>query len=432
MTESDVKVVERKFERIKMNKENSVLRTVYIKKNKKGRSVIDPILTRVPDFNKFPNTDIKTPFKLQKAYNLPTVIPKDPSKRVKVGVLEPFYSDRCQQELDVYAQVHGLPPNKLILHFWNEDAKYGHLDFVPRATKTTHISMCIQAIYSTNPYAEIHVFNVPDLRKIWTRRALEKAGELGVHMVTQSYGAWHNVKDKNPHHLEEILEKYPNMLNFAAVGNGGKIKDAIANPSATRHYLSIGCSHLYFDPNDTNYRRLHEGASPGSSHGPCGPITPKPEWQKKISVLDKYPNKHCPDFVAFGNGVSVFSIVPIWVPDPKFPEDEKKRIWIRDTYVWGRGGATSQSSPIACGMLSLVNQALLNADKPTLTLEDLNKLFSDKEQASQCFYDITEIGQQPGWTRSIFRNLPHQGFDLVTGWGVPKIDQMISYFLNNK
>jgi hypothetical protein len=431
MTESDMKVVDRKFKRIKMNKENSVLRTVYIKKNKKGRSVIDPVLTRVPDFNTKQNKDIKTPFKLQKAYNLPTVIPNDPSKRVKVGVLAPFYSDRCQQELDVYAQVHGLPPNQLIFHFWNENAKYGDLDYIPRATETNHISMCIQAIYSTNPYAEIHVFNVPDLRKIYTERALEKAGELGVHMVTISYGSTHDINDPGPDNLDPILVKYPNMLNFASVGNGGQIRDHIVNPSATRHFLSIGCSHLHFDPNDTNYRRLHEGANPNSGHGPCGPVTPKPEWQKKISALNRYPNKHCPDFVAFGNGVSFFSIVPIWVADPREPNDEKRRVWRSDSYVWGRGVGAGQSSPIACGMLSLVNQALLNANKPTLTLAHLNRLFSNSNQVKRCFYDIKEIGKEPGWKRSMFKNLPHQGFDLVTGWGVPKIDQMISYFLNN-
>ncbi len=427
-----MKLVDNKFIPIKTTEKNGTLRTFYVSKNNNGRSVIDPITTNVPDFHNHPNLFIKTPHKLQKAYRLPTVKPKDPSKRVKVGVLEPFYSDRCQQELDVYAQVHGLPPNKLIFHFWNEDADIEDHDYVPKTDVLTHISMCIQAVYATNPYAEIHVFNVPDLRLKYTQRALEKAGELGVHMVTLSYGIGHNINSTGPYNLDSILEKYPNMLNFASAGNSGQIKDAIMNPSASRYFLSIGCSQMYFNKYHTNYRRLHEGASPGSSHGPCGPISPKPEWQSKIKELNVYANKHCPDFVTFGNGLSVFSIVPESVPDKQFPNDRKKRKFIKYNYVWGRGGATSLASPIACGMLSLVNQALLNANKPTLTLAHLNRLFCNSNQVRRCFYDITEIGQRiDDWEEGIYRNLPKPGYDLITGLGVPKIEEMISFFLYN-
>jgi hypothetical protein len=392
----------------------TVPKIVHIKKTRNGRSVIDPVLTNVPNFDIDPNTDIKTPKKLKVAYDIPTVKPIDPSKRVKVGVFEPYFSDRCQQELDVYGQVHGLPPNKLIFHFWNPDAKPGDHDYVPETARTTHISMCIQAVYAVNPYAEIHVFNVPGLRLKYTLRALERAGELGIHMVTLSYGGGHN-RNLKEDIVDPILKKYPNMLNFASIGNNGLVKDSIMNPSATRYFLSIGCSHLHFDKK--TYKRVHEGASPGSSHGPCGPMTPKPEWQYDINECDRYKNKHCPDFVVFGNGLSIFAMEPV-----------NRNGKITYNYNWGRGGATSLASPIACGLFSLVNQALLNDGKESLTLDDINRLLTNRSTTRKTFFDIEEIGRQPGWVKEGFRNLPNGDFDIVTGIGVPRVKEIIKFF----
>ena len=394
----------------------TVSKIVHIKKKtRNSRTATQPVLTMVPNFDAEPNTDIKTPKKLKVAYDIPTVKPKDPSKRVKVGVLEPFYSDRCQQELDVYGQVHGLPPNKLIFHFWNADAKPEDHDYVPETTRTNHISMCIQAVYATNPYAEIHVFNVPGLRLKYTLRALERAGELGIHMITMSYGGGHN-RNISEDIVDPILKKYPNMLNFASIGNNGLARDHILNPACTRYFLSIGCSHLHFDK-DT-YKRVHEGASPGSSHGPCGPMTPKPEWQEDIQECDRYKNKHCPDFVVFGNGLSIFCMEPV---------NQNGKV-IKYNYTWNRGGATSLASPIACGLFSLVNQSLLNAGKQSLTLNDINRLLTNRSTTRKTFYDITEIGQQPGWVKEGFRDLPNRDFDIVTGIGVPKVKEIIKFF----
>ena len=76
-------------------------------------------------------------------------------------------------------------------------------------------------------------------------------------------------------------------------------------------------------------------------------------------------------------------------------------------------GGTSVATPIWAGLMALVNQARLAAGKSTLGM--LNpRLYRPKPEAA--FRDITDGNN--GYPAEV-------GYDLVTGWGAPRMNIML-------
>ncbi len=91
---------------------------------------------------------------------------------------------------------------------------------------------------------------------------------------------------------------------------------------------------------------------------------------------------------------------------------------MRFVVTWGGGNVlldgTSCATPTASSVLSLVNDALLAAGKPTLGF--LNPLLY-KSLGAAAFTDVT-VGSASGCNRAGFP--AKTGWDPVTGWGTPK------------
>ena len=133
----------------------------------------------------------------------------------------------------------------------------------------------------------------------------------------------------------------------------------------------------------------------GGSGGGLSREFPTPSYQKSVRVSGQsLPSRGVPDVAADANPQTGVTIIL----------DGKPVVF----------GGTSVAAPIWAGLMGLVNQARLAAGKSTLGW--LNpRLYRPGPEAS--FRDIT-VGNNCGFSTEV-------GYDLVTGWGAPRMNILL-------
>jgi subtilase family serine protease len=152
-------------------------------------------------------------------------------------------------------------------------------------------------------------------------------------------------------------------------------------------------------------------------------FSPRPTWQEDVVAAylknpganlppaGKFPasNRGYPDVSAAGDQLLTYIG---GVPQP----------------TWG----TSASTPIFAGVITLLNDALLNAGKPRLGF--LNPLLYKMAAACpDCFWDVTDgsnaCGADVGCSSQCSGYSAVSGWDAASGLGTPRFDKMLKYVL---
>ncbi len=175
---------------------------------------------------------------------------------------------------------------------------------------------------------------------------------------------------------------------FPVNGSLAKVADF---PATSPDVTAVGGTTLVLNANGSvsSETGWSGDGSLGGSGGGLSSVFPTPSYQSSLEL----PSRGVPDVAADANPATGVTIV------------------LNGTDVVF--GGTSVATPIWAGLMGLVNQARLAAGKSTLGLLD-PRLYRPRPEAA--FRDIT-VGNN-GYPAEV-------GYDLVTGWGAPRMNIML-------
>ncbi len=204
---------------------------------------------------------------------------------------------------------------------------------------------------------------------------------------------------------------HPGITFFASSGDSGT---PAGWPATSPNVVGVGGTTLTL--NSSNNRSTETGWM-GSGGGYSSVYSTEPSYQSTYAASSYVQN-------TLGNTVLLDS--PRGAPDVSFDADPNTGVAVYDSYPyegapldWVEVGGTSAAAPQWAGLMALVDQgrgALGSLDGPSQTLPALYQLGANASTYNNDFYDVTSGGN----------GLPAKvGYDLVTGLGSPKANNLI-------
>jgi subtilase family serine protease len=339
-------------------------------------------------------------------YQVPSVVPSENSRVVKIAIIIAFHYPEIQQDLDV---------------FWKSEQNFGPSSQAPKINVYTfegatvnndwNMEECldVQTIASLNPCAEIWIIeaktnSVPDLVD-----AINYANNVvNADIVSMSIG----VDDS------EFISKFNYIFN---------------NPN----------------PNDPNNYKCFVSASGDTNNVAWPPISPSVVGVGGTSLMWRPTSANPFNRIEYtwdkaGSGYSQFVSKPYYqnnvnnttqrcTPDVSMIANPKTGFFIYFKGTWTAVGGTSLSAPFFAGVLSIANQMRFNLNKAPLTsvynenniyplnIQHImyNIIYPNETLYKQCFTDIVKgiDGQF----------IAKPGYDIATGLGSPNAAKFCAF-----
>jgi len=339
-------------------------------------------------------------------YQVPSVVPSENSRIVKIAIIAGFHYPEIQEDLNV---------------FWKSEQNFGPSSQAPKiniytfegATVNSHWNMeeCldVQTIASLNPCAEIWIVeaksnSIPDLID-----AINYANiVINADVISMSIG----VDDS------EFISKFNYIFNNPNPNDPSNYKcfvsssgdtNNVAWPPISPSVVGVGGTSLMWRPTSTNpFNRLEytwDKAGSGYSQ-----FVSKPYYQNNVNNT----TQRC-------------------TPDVSMIASPKTGFFIYFKGNWAAVGGTSLSAPFFAGVLGIANQMRFNLNKNPLTtvysenntyplfIQDImyNIIYPNETLYKQCFTDIIkgidgEFVAKPG-------------YDIATGLGSPNVSNFCTF-----
>jgi hypothetical protein len=354
------------------------------------------------DIVQLPN--VLTPAKLAQYYKIPSVPPRESARKTRVGIITVFISNndritRVREDLKLYCDEYKSTINYANISVNFESMGVSSTVFSVYTEHYNQLTCSMQTILSINPYADIYVVSARDLSVQSMALAIERACTLGCEIVKINYlNADSNsfLESTKQRGLEPVFTKYPNVLFVTEVGI------SLCYPSTSGRVLSVSSTTVNI--NDAG-KILSEQSTLLQGVGESSDLTAMPPYQRRISQLSNFKFRCVPDVSAPGDNLFV--------------------TYSMSQLKYQRGAKVSAS--IVVGMFSLLNQRRINNNLPAITLGNLHTIFR-RSDVSNFFYDISAGKSLDQRNQKLYT--AQKGFDVCTGFGVPKISQFINNFGN--
>jgi subtilase family serine protease len=322
-----------------------------------------------------------TPLQIKKAYSIDSILPAIGTRRTIVTIITAYNNPYLIRDVTKFGEIFKLPPCMLkIYNFSNRFEKSW-------AIETT---LDVQWVYAINPYAEIRVI---------------QATSSSFKHITNAIKFSNNKNNFNPQIDTDILN-----MSFGINDNGGLSShnyftnnntiyiassgdsNTVSFPSSSTNVLAIGGTSLNLN-NDNN--RFSEKVWKFSGCGYSKSFT-RPSYQPKISNNNL---KITPDFSCVADPITGCYVVI-------------------NQKLYSLGG-TSLSSPICCGIFSLLTQQRLNSKryKYTSVINRFNSIQPFLYKNINCFFDVTQ-GSSGDYNAT-------SSFDIASGLGVINFKKIV-------
>ena len=311
-----------------------------------------------------------------------------------IAIVSAFDAPTIRRDLETFSTEFSLTiPTKDTFQVYYATKKRPQFD----AGWATETSMDVQWAHAIAPDAKIIVVEAASNDTKDLDRAIDRAIELlqptgGV--VSMSFGGPEIFADAS----EDIrfhTAKTANISFLAASGDDGA---EVSYPGASPYVLSVGGTHLELDNAGaaTKAEKVWSGSGGGMSA-----FFSRPDYQSGVTSGS---TRLVPDVAAIADAETPTSIFNS-SPDA------------RGNSGWDDGYGTSLSTPIWAGIVALVNEQRVAADKDLIG-NRLNEAVYSVAQSDYAanFHDI--ITGTNGYQAQV-------GYDKVTGWGSPKADSLV-------
>jgi len=339
-------------------------------------------------------------------YQVPSVVPSENSRIVKIAIIAGFHYPEIQEDLDV---------------FWKSEQNFGPSSQAPKiniytfegATVNSDWNMeeCldVQTIASLNPYAEIWIVeaksnSVPDLIDAINYANLV----INADVISMSIG----VDDSEFISNFNCIFNNPNPndpSNYKCFVSSSGDTNNVAWPPISQSVVGVGGTSLMWRPTRTNpFNRLEytwDKAGSGYSQ-----FVSKPYYQNNVNNT----TQRC-------------------TPDVSMIANPKTGFFIYFKGNWAAVGGTSLSAPFFAGFLSISNQMRFNLNKLPLTsvynenniyplnIQHImyNIIYPNETLYKECFTDIVKgiDGQF----------IAKPGYDIATGLGSPNAAKFCAF-----
>lgn len=328
-----------------------------------------------------------TPQQIKKAYSFDET---STGQGVKIAVIEAYYNDFLQADLDTFCEQFNLPKRDVNITFPD-----GKADFTLQSW-ITESSLDVQWIRALAPMAQIDVIFAKSDSAEDMFSAVQSAVNMGADVVCMSFG---NAEFTSQGEYTQYLVNSKRVF----VASAGDTAGIAIYPSTSPAVLSVGGTSLEISQNGQRLSR--ESAWHFGGGGPSK-FANIPAWQSVFSPISSMSGgrRATPDvsfYADMNTGVSIYLT--------NGPE--------------GKGWTTSGGTSFSCAALSAVCACILQNAPPSLSpSQNIMAYFYalaggtryDFEQ--QYFTDIT--------TGSNVRFSAGPGWDFCTGLGSPRVDRL--------
>jgi len=284
---------------------------------------------------------------------------------------------------------------------------------------------------------EIHIFpystanaNENGKKKILTniKDYLILSRKLGINVISCSYGSYINVTDDED---DAIFKDFSDITICVASGDNGGCSNTTLNsdacdkmtsyPSYSKYVLSVGGTQFTSTvqsqiPNDTLQQQAWFKApgltkfGGGSGGGGISPLS-RPKWQQGANLDNFKQNRLVPDVAGLAQSRW---FLPVSTQQIKTNSDGSSTIPL--------SGGTSAVAPMYAAFFIIVNQEREKQNKPPIGFVN-NHLYELQFKNQNLFGDIVKGNITAGYEAK-------GKYDLTSGLGIPKFDNMLKYLTN--
>jgi kumamolisin len=365
-----------------------------------------------------------TPAEVAQHYDFPA----EPAAGAKVGIIE-FGGAYLPQELDAFVKRYGLtPPAMTIIDVGLKPPTVAEIEQLPKEEadfiigEAIEVMMDIEVVAGQCPGAEIVVYFANFDERGWIRliNRLVKERDGAPHVLSISWGAPEDdPKGWSRAAVEAISERLGILARMGVTvcvasgddGSGDAVEDNRAHvdfPASSPYVLSVGGTMLEGGTDvvwweDPGHRTPHGG---GATGGGVSEVFPRPAWQDvDVESMNSPPGggRIVPDVAALAG--SPFYALAI-------PAQEQFN------------GGTSAAAPLWASLIATA-LALGKPSKGPTFLTPLLYEGGSKPRGETACTDVKE-GQNASQPNPGFGYKSKNGYDAVSGWGVPKGTDLVA------
>jgi subtilase family serine protease len=342
-----------------------------------------------------------TPLQMREAYGF-NKVPNQGQGQV-IGIVDAFDDPNIEADLGVFSTQFSLPActtqngcfQKLKVGNPPGDTGWG-----------VEISLDVEQAHSLAPRAKVLLVEANSNSFDDLLAAVDAAVANGATQVTMSWSGG----DFNGEQDYDFHFQVPGVTFMSSTGDGGH---GVGYPAASPYVIAVGGTALHL-------ATAVPPANPfGSDYGN------ETGWSGSGGGISSFePGQAYQNGIFAGCGSSGHRCVP----DISSDASPATGVPVYDTYgapQWQEVGGTSLSSPDWSGVFAVVNSSRVAAGKSTLqeALPDLYTFYNTTNYTN--FHDITS-----GTNGSCGAQCTSgTGYDLVTGMGSPKVDQLVPAFI---
>lgn len=329
-----------------------------------------------------------TPKQIKKAYSFNE---NCTGQGVRIAVIEAYYNDFLQHDLDVFCKEFELPKEDVNITFPD-----GKSDFTLQSW-ITESSLDVQWIRALAPMAQIDVIFAKSDSAEDMFSAVQNAVSQGADVVCMSFGNAEFVSQG------EYTQYFADSKRVF-VASAGDAAGVVIYPSASPAVLSVGGTDLEMSQNGV---RLSEESAWRFGGGGPSKFANIPAWQQVFEPIS---------FMSGGARAT---------PDVAFYADMNPGVSVYLTNgANGKGWTTSGGTSFSCAAQSAICACILqNAPKSMLSSGNIAAYFyalagGTKYDFEQVYFNDITIG-------SNVRFSAKQGWDFCTGLGSPNTDELV-------
>ena len=323
-----------------------------------------------------------TPLQIKNAYSISNILPVKGIRAPIVTIITAFNNPYLLNDVKKFGEIFKLPPCNIKIYNFSNTFNVGW------AIETT---LDVQWVYAINPYAEIRVIQAASSNFSNIMNAINFSNnknnfnpKIDTDVLNMSFG----MPDNGSFSSYNNYFTNNNTIYLAASGDSS----IVSFPSSCTNILAIGGTTLKLNNNNTRFsERVWKSSGCGYSKSFI-----RPSYQPKLSNNN---SRITPDVSCVADpGTGCYVVL--------------------NQKIYSVGG-TSLSSPIYCGILSLLTQKRLNNNKYTFTSvsDKFNSIQPLLYQNNSNFFDITE-GSSSSYNAS-------KGFDIASGLGVVNVEKLL-------
>jgi subtilase family serine protease len=331
-----------------------------------------------------------TPAQIRQAYGFAQQT--GTGKGQTIAIVDAFDDPKITSDLDTFSKTFGLPQTKAGT-FTFSVAYAGGTKPAPDANWAVEISLDVEWAHAIAPNANILLVEANTNSFVDMYAAVDYAVGQGAKVVSMSWGASDGSGDGDAANDKHF--NIPGVTFLAATGDGG---GSVIYPAASPYVVSVGGTTLTLD--GQNNRSAETAWSSGG--GGVSSIEAEPGYQTSFHLG------------LTGRGT----------PDVAYDADLNTGVRVYDTYGFRKGswlvvGGTSVGTPQWAALVALANAGRTTPLTSTdLTTSPIYTAATGSTNYSNNYFDVTTGSNgYPAGT----------GYDLATGLGSPKANNLVPY-----